>query len=127
MQSWTRREISFFIVSKVVDGDIHNFKDFVDEIADKYPPRYKGAVNVAYYDDTSQNHIEIKSDLDLLGMFAKHLDTKEVNMAIAYTLPTEIPEWPTAPKKLTDDIFSMHPIHAFCICTRCKSVHSSYI
>ncbi|OEL31480.1 hypothetical protein BAE44_0007501, partial [Dichanthelium oligosanthes] len=93
----SRKEFSWFVVIKVVDSDTCNFKDFVDEIVEKYPPRCTEVVNVAYFNDaTSKSHLEIKSDQDLLAMFAKHLGSKIVNIAIAYTLPTEIPEWPSA-------------------------------
>ncbi|RLN24749.1 hypothetical protein C2845_PM07G39090 [Panicum miliaceum] len=84
----------------VVDSDTSNFKDLVDEIVDKYPPRYKELVTVVYFDETSENYLEVKSDQDLFAMFEKHVDSKEVVMYIAYTFANEMPEWPIVPKKL---------------------------
>lgn len=111
----SRKEFSCFIITMVVDSDICNFKDFVDEIIEKYPPGYKERVSVAYYDVASKNHLEVKSDQELLAMFAKHADSKTVNMAIAYTLPTEIPEWPTtfeciSSQPTTFECTSSHPL-----------------
>jgi len=91
-----RKEVSCFIISMVVDSDTCNFKDLVDEIVEKYPPGYEELVTVAYYDAASRNHLEVKTHQELLAMFAKHVDSKVVHMAIAYTLPSEIPEWPNA-------------------------------
>jgi hypothetical protein len=79
----------------VVDSDICNFKDFVDGIVDKYPPSHHERVSVSYYDYASKTYLEVKSDQDLLAMFAKHVDSKTVSMAIAYTLPTETHQWHT--------------------------------
>jgi hypothetical protein len=83
----------------VVDSDTCNFKDFVDEIVTKYLPGYDELVAVAYYDSITVKHIEIKSDQDLLAMFAKHAECKVVNIAIAYPLPTENLEWPNMSKE----------------------------
>jgi hypothetical protein len=79
----------------VVDSNIYNFKDFVDRIVDKYPPSYHERVNPSYYDRASKTYLEVKSDQDLLAMFAKHVGSKTVSMAIAYSLPTETPQWHT--------------------------------
>jgi hypothetical protein len=100
----SRKDVSCFLISMVVDPDVCNFKDFVDEIVDKYPIGHKESVTVAYYDDASKRHLEVKCDQDLLAMFAKHGNSKLVNMAIAYTLPTEINEWPDLSKKLVGDV-----------------------
>ena len=83
----------------VVDSNTCNFKDFVDEIVTKYPPGYDELVAVAYYDSITDKHIENKSDQDLLAMFAKHVECKVVNMAIAYPLPIENLEWPNMSKE----------------------------
>ncbi|OEL25093.1 hypothetical protein BAE44_0013888, partial [Dichanthelium oligosanthes] len=100
--SRSRKEFSYFIISMVVDSDTCNFKDLVDEIVEKYPPRYHECVTVAYYDDSSKTHLEVKTDQELIPMFAKQIDSKMVNMVIAYTLPKEIPRWPTISESLVD-------------------------
>jgi hypothetical protein len=105
-----RKEFSCFIFDKVVDSDICNFKDFVDEIVEKYPPGYHERVTVAYLDDASQNYLEVKSDQELLAMFAKYTKSKAVSMAIAYTLPTEIPQWPTVPEPTHEPTSSQHSV-----------------
>ncbi|KAJ1290291.1 hypothetical protein BS78_02G232200, partial [Paspalum vaginatum] len=97
--SRSRKNVPCLIDTVVVDADICNFKDFVDEIVEKYPPRYNENVTVAYYDHTSAIYMEVKSDQDILEMFAKNVDTKIVDMLIAYTLPSETPQWPIVSTK----------------------------
>nr|TKW32067.1 hypothetical protein SEVIR_2G146100v2 [Setaria viridis] len=96
----SRKYVGCFVISMVVDSDMFNFKDFIDEIVDKYPPGYKELVTIAYYDDGSENYLEVKSDQDMLAMFARHMDSKVVNIYIAYTLPTEIPKWHVVSKNV---------------------------
>jgi hypothetical protein len=98
----SRKDLSCFTIDMVVDSDICNFKDFLDEIKEKYPPGYLEHATVAYYDHVRKAHVEVKTDQDLLAMFAKHTDNKEVNMSIAYTLPTEIPIWPAMHESVVD-------------------------
>ena len=60
------RNVSCFVINKVVDSKICSFKDFVIEIVKKCPPRYGELVIVVYYDSVSNKHIEIKFDQDFL-------------------------------------------------------------
>ncbi|KAJ1253660.1 hypothetical protein BS78_K213600 [Paspalum vaginatum] len=101
--SRSRKNVACLIDTMVVDADICNLKDFVDEIVEKYPPRYNENVTVAYYDHSSAFYMEVKSDQDILEMFAKHVDTKVVDMSIAYTLPSETPQWPIVSSKSVDN------------------------
>jgi hypothetical protein len=56
-------------INKVVDSDTTNFKDLVDEILD------------------TKSNIQIRSDQDLMHMFAKHMSSKCCFMSIAYHKP----------------------------------------
>ncbi|WVZ71199.1 hypothetical protein U9M48_019814 [Paspalum notatum var. saurae] len=100
--SRSRKDVSCLIDTMVVDADTCNFKDFVNEIVEKNPPRYNENVIVAHYDHSSAIYMEVKSDQDILEMFAKHVDTKVVDMSIAYTLPSETPQWPIVSTKSID-------------------------
>lgn len=57
----------------IVDSNMTNFKDIVGENVKKYLPQYKEFVIVAYYDEADEYHLEVKSDQDLLDMFAKYV------------------------------------------------------
>lgn len=98
-----------YLVDMVVDTDYMNFKDFVDEIVEKYSPRYHERITVAYYDNASSTYLEVKSDQELLAMFAKHIDTKIVKVFISYNLPNEAPMWPTMPASQSTEPTSSQP------------------
>ncbi|KAL6614930.1 hypothetical protein ACP70R_037200 [Stipagrostis hirtigluma subsp. patula] len=86
----------WYEIDKVVDADMINFKDFVDDIADKYPHGYGEIVTVMYFDAETKTFPQVRTDQELLEMFAKHTDSKVVYMTIAYTLPNapvHIPEF----------------------------------
>ena len=53
-------------INKVVDADITNFKDFVDEILDKYPCSYGDVAKVFYFCADSKTNIEISCDQELV-------------------------------------------------------------
>ena len=56
----------WFSVNKVVDFDITNFKDFVDDILEKYPCSYGNVVKVFYFYADSKANIETSSEKDLV-------------------------------------------------------------
>jgi hypothetical protein len=61
-----RKEISYFCFENVVDSDTTNFKDFVDEIVDKFPPGFIDVVTVQYYDDDDVKLFpQVKTDQEL--------------------------------------------------------------
>ncbi|KAG2632529.1 hypothetical protein PVAP13_2NG114846 [Panicum virgatum] len=91
----SHKDISGYVFDMVVDADLTNFKDFVDEVVEKYPPRFNEQPTIAYYDLASSTYLEVKSYQELLQMFAKHADTKTVNMFFSCNLPNETPQWPT--------------------------------
>ena len=84
------RKDSCYRFSKVVDSDLCNFKDFVGEIMDQYPHGFQEVVHVFYYDDF-QKYVEVRTDQELLAMFSKHVDNKEVRMTITYTESRDVP------------------------------------
>jgi hypothetical protein len=79
-----RKEISYFCFEKVVDSDTTNFKDFIDEIVDKFPPGFNNVATIQYYDDDVKLFPQVKTDQELQAMFVKHAKTKVVNMCVAY-------------------------------------------
>ncbi|KAJ1296881.1 hypothetical protein BS78_01G336000 [Paspalum vaginatum] len=95
-QDWllagSRKNVACLIDTMVVDADACNFKDLIDEIVEKI---LLVAMKIAIY-------MEVKSDQDILEMFAKHVGTKVVDMSIAYTLPSETPQWPIVSMKSVD-------------------------
>jgi predicted RNA-binding protein with EMAP domain len=98
-----RKEISYICFEKVVDSDTTNFKDFVDEIVDKFPPGFNDVVTVQYYDDDVKLFPQVKIDQELQVMFVKHAETKVVNMCVAYAeTPHLISQWPISPLKKGD-------------------------
>ena len=66
----------WYSLDKVVDADFTNFIDLVDEVVDKYPPRYGDIVKLFYACKDTRANILICSDQDLLEMFAKHKASK---------------------------------------------------
>ena len=84
-------------LDKVVDADFTNFKDLIDEVVDKYPPRYGDIVKLFYACKDTKANILICSDQDLLEMFAKHKASKCCNLTFCYhssgSEPPEIPVW----------------------------------
>ena len=55
-----------YIVDKVVDPDFTNFKDFVDEVVDIYPPSFGHIVRVFYFCMDTKTNIQVCSDQDLV-------------------------------------------------------------
>ncbi|XP_037443042.1 uncharacterized protein LOC119311508 [Triticum dicoccoides] len=92
-----RKDILCFCFEKVIDCAVTNFKDLVESIVEKYPPRYMEVAHVQYYDGDLKTCPEVKSDQDLMLMFEKHSQTKVLDMIIAYCDPSEpyepITEW----------------------------------
>ena len=91
----TRVEGGWYSFSKVVDSDYTNFKDFVDDILHSYPSGYNDVVKLFYLADES--HVEIRTDQDLLAMFAKHESSRVIRMSIGYFDTRKphvpIPDW----------------------------------
>ncbi|CAN6299299.1 unnamed protein product [Urochloa humidicola] len=44
----SRKDVSCYVVEMVRDSDATNFKDFVDDILEKYRPRYHERISVEY-------------------------------------------------------------------------------
>jgi len=84
------KDIPCYRLSKVVDSDLCNFKDFVGEIVDQLPHGYREIVDVFYYDDVKK-YSEVKTDQELLAMFSKQVDSKKMRMTITYTKPRDVP------------------------------------
>jgi len=98
-----RKEISYFSFEKVVDSDTTNFKDFVSEIVDKFPPGFNDVVTIQYYDDGVKLFPQVKTDHELQAMFVKHAESKVVNMCVAYAETSHlISQWPISPLKKGD-------------------------
>ena len=55
-----------------MDADFTNFRDLVDKVVDKYPPRFDHMVKLFYSCIDIKAKIQICSEQDLLEMFAKH-------------------------------------------------------
>ncbi|KAG2577881.1 hypothetical protein PVAP13_6NG129703 [Panicum virgatum] len=88
---------SCYILDKVVDADLTNFKDLVDEIVDKYPLSFGDLVKVFYLCMDTKANIQVCSDQDLVEMFSKHKTSKCCYLTFCYhspaTEPHEIPLW----------------------------------
>ncbi|WVZ54239.1 hypothetical protein U9M48_005065 [Paspalum notatum var. saurae] len=52
----SRKDFSCFKITKVVDSDIRNFKDFVEEIVDQYPHGYNEIVHPTNDDDNDDDN-----------------------------------------------------------------------
>ena len=91
----TRVEGGWYSSSKVVDSDYTNFKDFVDDILHSYPSGYNDVVKLFYLADES--HVEIRTNQDLLAMFAKHESSRVIHISIGYFDTRKphvpIPDW----------------------------------
>ena len=44
-----RKDVTCFLLEKVVDSDTTNFKDFIESIVNQYPPGYQEVVHVHYF------------------------------------------------------------------------------
>ncbi|KAK3137518.1 hypothetical protein QOZ80_5BG0453370 [Eleusine coracana subsp. coracana] len=77
----------WYFIDKVVDSDTTNFKDFIDEILDKYPCDYGDIVKLYYYCFDTKSSIPISTDQDLVDVFAKHVDSKVICMYLSYQNP----------------------------------------
>ena len=62
----------WYILDKVVDADLTNFKDLVAEVVNKYPPSFDHILKLFYSCIDIKAKIQICSEQDLLEMFAKH-------------------------------------------------------
>ena len=84
-----RKEIKSFFFEMVIDSDLTNYKDLVESIVEKYPPRYLEVAHVQYYDDVLKVFPEVKSDQELMLMFEKFSKTKVVQVFIYHCDPAE--------------------------------------
>jgi hypothetical protein len=57
----------------IIDSDVTNYKDFVEEIVNKYPPGYLEVAHVQYYDHDMKAFPEIMYDQDMLCTFEKKI------------------------------------------------------
>jgi len=87
----------WYELSKVVDVDRINFKDFVDEVVETNPHGYGELVKVYYWALDTKVNIELCTDQDLLHMFEKHSVSKCCFVTFAYYKPSngppQIPLW----------------------------------
>ncbi|CAO2206720.1 unnamed protein product [Urochloa humidicola] len=94
---YARKDPTAYYMDDVVDSDTTNFKDFVESIVTKFPPRYMEVAHVQYYDDVSKSFPEVKTDQEFMAMFDKYIQTKIVNMFIINSHPSQpfqpITEW----------------------------------
>ncbi|KAG2567374.1 hypothetical protein PVAP13_7NG350824 [Panicum virgatum] len=89
---------SWYGLDKVVDADFTNFKDFVDEVVDIYPPSFGHIVRVFYFRMDTKTNIQVCSDQDLVEMFAKHKASKCCYLTFCYYSPAiEAPFTPSVP------------------------------
>ncbi|KAJ1253469.1 hypothetical protein BS78_K252300, partial [Paspalum vaginatum] len=93
----SRKDFSYFKITKVVDSDLCNFKDFVEEIVDQYPHSYNEIVHVFYHDDVQKTIPQVTTDQELLEMFRKHATSKVIHMTISYSEPIPTISEPTEP------------------------------
>ncbi|CAN6328395.1 unnamed protein product [Urochloa humidicola] len=84
-----RKDISYYAIDKKVESDKTHFKDLVQSIVNRYPPGYLEVAHVHYYDAVLNIFSEIQTDQELMFMFDSHLNSKIVNMFIAYVDPSE--------------------------------------
>ena len=82
---------SWYGLDKVVDADFTNFKDFVDEVVDIYPPSFGHIVRVFYFRMDTKTNIQVCSDQDLVEMFAKHKASKCCYLTFCYYSPASEP------------------------------------
>jgi len=83
--------------SKIVDADFTNFKDLVDEVVEKCPPRFGDIVRLFYFCMDSKVNIQVCSDQNLFAMFDKHEASKCCLLTFSYHSPSSephvIPDW----------------------------------
>ena len=92
-----RKDLRCFCLEKIVDSDRTNLKDLIQSIIEQYPPGYMEVAHLQYHDHVLKSFPEVKTDQDLMLMFERHMNTKVVDMFIAYCDPSEqyhpITEW----------------------------------
>jgi hypothetical protein len=86
-----RPEFVAYSLTKVVDSDTTNFKDFLDDVLKSHPSGYNEVVQVFFYFALVKQHREIKTDQDMVAMFNRHADSKVIHISIAYNAPTSDP------------------------------------
>jgi hypothetical protein len=96
-----RPEFVAYSLTKVVDSDTTNFKDFLDDVLKSHPSGCNEVVQVLYYFAPEKQHLEIKTDQDMVAMFNRHADSKVIHISIAYNAhthdPAPIPDVETSP------------------------------
>ncbi|WVZ73227.1 hypothetical protein U9M48_021561 [Paspalum notatum var. saurae] len=88
---------SWYRHSTVVDSDLTNFKDLMDDTLKIFPCGYGDVVKLFYFCAQTKSNIEIRTDQDLLAMFAKHKSTKTCFLSFDYhdtsSEPPIVPLW----------------------------------
>jgi hypothetical protein len=79
-----------YSLTKVVDSNTTNFKDFLDDVLKSHPSGYNEVVQVFYYFAPEKQHLEIKTDQDMVAMFNKHADSKVIRISLHIMLPLVI-------------------------------------
>lgn len=111
----------WFMLDKVVEADVTNFRDLDDGVVDKYPCGYGDIVRLFYFCMDSKVNIEVCSDQDLVEMFAKHKAIKCCLLTLSYHSPSvkppEIPDWdfstiPSIQPSMTSSAPLAEPSHA---------------
>ena len=84
-----RKDLRCFCFEKIVDSDRTNLKDLIQSIIEQYPPGYMEVAHLQYHDHVLKSFPEVKTDQDLMLMFERHMNTKVVDMFMAYCDPSE--------------------------------------
>uniref|UniRef100_A0A8I7B8P9 Uncharacterized protein n=1 Tax=Hordeum vulgare subsp. vulgare TaxID=112509 RepID=A0A8I7B8P9_HORVV len=68
-----RKDIKcFFVIRLYIDSDLTIYKDLVESILERYPPRYLEVAHVQYYDPFLKIYPEVTCDQQLVSIFEKH-------------------------------------------------------
>jgi len=78
-------------MSKVVDADRINFKDFVDEVVETNPHGYGELVKVYYWALDTKVNIELCTDQDLLHMFKNTVFPNVASLPLHITSQVMVP------------------------------------
>ena len=101
----------------MVDSDRTNFKDFIDDIREKYPWGVNEFITVNYYDSVNKNYPQVCSDQCMPEMFVKNATTKEISMLIQVHSNNEpvvalpLADWPTPEKIASGTVHNAADIH----------------
>jgi hypothetical protein len=125
-------------LNEVVDADRTHFIGLVADVVEKYPHDYGEVASLFYFCIETKVNIQVRSDQDLVEIFAKHRASRTCLLTIAYHSPSSeprvIPDWDCGSPSTVNPVeppFTpsigcpnlAEPSHA----TATKSVESEYI